>query len=78
MTQAFANAQDEQYVSSIADAQKRSVIADSLAKHRRADTLAAGDPVPALPLIRLSGGDMVQLTELVSVRPLMLIFGSYT
>ena len=78
MTQSFANSQDEQYVSSIADAQKRSVIADSLSKHRRADTLEAGDQVPNLPLTRLSRGDTVHLTELVGARPLMLIFGSYT
>ncbi len=78
MTQSFANSQDEQYVSSIDDAQKRAVIATSLAKHRRADTLEAGDQVPSLPLTRLSRGDTVYLTELVGARPLMLIFGSYT
>ena len=78
MTHTFANSHDEQYVSNIADAQERSVIAASLAKHRHADTLEAGDQVPSLPLSHLSGGDVVRLTELVGARPLMLIFGSYT
>ena len=78
MTQSFANSQDEQYVSSMADAQQRSVIAASLAKHRHADTLETGDQVPPLQLTRLLGGDTVHLTELAGARPLMLIFGSYT
>ena len=69
MTHAFSNSHDEQYVSSVADA---------LSKHRRADTLEAGDPAPSLPLTRLSGEDMLHLTELVGAGPLMLIFGSYT
>ena len=78
MTHSFANFHDGQYVSSIADAQKRSVVAASLAKHRHADTLEAGDQIPYLPLTRLSGGDTLHLTELAGARPLMLIFGSYT
>jgi len=49
-------------VSSIADAQKRSVIAASLVTHRHADTLEAGDQAPSLALARLSGGDVVRLS----------------
>ena len=78
MTNTFANTEDEQYFSSIADAQKRAVVAASLAKHREADTLQPGDPVPSLPLTRLSGGEVINLASLVGARPLMLIFGSYT
>ena len=78
MTNTFANSQDEQFVSSIADTQQRSVVAASLAKHRHADTLEAGDQVPSLPLTRLSDGELVHLTTMVGARPLMLIFGSYT
>jgi hypothetical protein len=76
--QAFANSHDQQYVSSIADAQQRDVIASSLARHRHADSLQVGDAAPSLPLTRLADGTVLRLTELAGVRPLMLIFGSYT
>jgi hypothetical protein len=76
--QSFANSRDQQYVSNVADAQQRVVIADSLARHRHADSLHVGDVVPALLLTRLTDGHVVRLSELAGARPLMLIFGSYT
>ena len=60
MTRAFAISHHKWYVSSIADAQKRSVPA-SIVKRRHADTHEAGDQAPSLALARLSGGDVVRL-----------------
>ena len=74
----FANANDQKFVSSIADAHLHAVVTDSLARYRRADRLNQGDAVPPLSLTHLADGRAVSLSALVGARPLVLIFGSYT
>jgi hypothetical protein len=74
----FVNSTDERYITSQTDAQQRAAMTDSVMRHRRADKLRAGDPLPALALTRLKDGGQVQLAELVGPKPLMLVFGSYT
>ncbi|MBI5876640.1 MAG: hypothetical protein HZB53_03240 [Chloroflexi bacterium] len=77
-SQPYFNSEDREYLDRLTDEHKRAVVADSLTRYRRADRLAAGDPVPALPLTRLTGGGEVSLPDLVRGRPLVLLFGSYT
>ena len=78
MTTTFVNPEDLEYIASLTDAQKRAVVAASLAKHRQADTLERGDPLPPLSLMHLADGAAVALADLAGGRPLVLIFGSYT
>ena len=78
MTATIVNPEDLEYIASLTDAQKRAVVAASLSKHRQADTLEPGDPVPPLSLLHLADGAVVPQAELVGARPLVLIFGSYT
>jgi hypothetical protein len=44
----------------------------------RAGTLQPGDPAPNFTLTKLDHSDTVQLAALVSQKPVVLIFGSYT
>jgi hypothetical protein len=74
----FVYARDESFISRVEDDQQRQVMTDSVVRHRRADRLAEGDTLPALPLTRLSDGANVQTTDLRAGRPLVFIFGSYT
>lgn len=78
MTDIPTNPEDLAYLASIADPQKLALVAASLAKHRQDDTLEPGDRMPSLPLVRLLGGETVNLADLAAGRPLVLIFGSYT
>ncbi len=78
LAEAFVNPTDHQYISSVPDANLRNVMAESVTRYRRADSLNVGDAVPPLPLTRLADGATVRLADLVSAQPLLLLFGSYT
>ncbi len=75
---AFVNAADERYIQSDPDAAQRAVMTDSVMRYRRADSLNVGDPLPALTLTRLTDGAPVPLAGLAGLKPLVLIFGTYT
>ena len=56
---------------------RREAMRCALVTYRQPDTLAIGDPVPALRLARLGSGRRVRL-DAPRRRPLVLFFGSYT
>lgn len=68
------------FVRSIADPERQTVVACSIIKHSRPDKLAVGDPVPALDLTCLDGVETMKTVNLAAIteRPLVLFFGSYT
>ncbi len=74
------NRHDLDLVNSITDAEQREIIVCSIISHRRPDTLAVGDPVPALDLAYLEPTETMKTVNLalISDRPLVLFFGSYT
>ena len=57
---------------------EREVVVSTVARYRRPDRLAVGDPLPALPALRLEDGSRVELRDLARERPLLLVFGSFT
>jgi hypothetical protein len=70
--------QDRAYVASLADARQRDVVTRTLLRYRTPERLAAGDPLPAVPAIRLDPARRVSLDRLVDGRPAVFVFGSYT
>jgi hypothetical protein len=75
---ALVEPRDREFVARIADAAERDTVVAALVRHRRAEPLCVGDSVPPLELHRGEDGSTVRLHELVSERPLVLVFGSYT
>jgi hypothetical protein len=57
---------------------EREVVVATVARYRRPEQLAVGDPLPDLAAVRLVGGAVVELRGLVRERPLLLVFGSFT
>ncbi len=57
---------------------EREVVVTSVARYRRPERLAVGDPIPELAAVRLDDGSRVELRDLVRERPLLLVFGSFT
>lgn len=45
---------------------------------RSEGVLKVGDPAPDLELFRVEGDSRLRLSELYSLRPVVLVFGSYT
>jgi hypothetical protein len=75
---ALVDAQDRAYVESIDDAELRGTVLSSLVRHRRADRLRVGDPLPQLEVLDPVDGSTVALASLLDGRPLVLVFGSFT
>ena len=57
---------------------EREIVVSALARYRRPERLAVGDPLPDLAADRLDGGERVELRSLARDRPLLLAFGSFT
>ena len=68
---------DRAYAESLAPAD-RDVVVATVARHRRPERLAVGDPIPALGPASLEDGSLVELRRLTDDRPLLLVFGSFT
>jgi hypothetical protein len=51
---------------------------ETLWTHARSGTINVGDPAPDFRLRRVDGSEYVQLSELNSHQPVVLVFGSYT
>ena len=71
------DARDLEYIERERDLVKREAIYCTVAKYRRPDSLAVGDPIPELKLTNLSTGEVVHLQSECK-QPLALFFGSYT
>ena len=57
---------------------EREVVVATVARYRRPERLAVGDPLPELSAASLEDGSPVRLPELARARPLLLVFGSFT
>jgi len=68
---------DRAYAEELDPAQREVVVA-TVARYRRPERLAVGDPLPALAAASLEDGSAVELRRLVDERPLLLVFGSFT
>jgi len=77
-TDSVLDPQDRAYVEQIDDAELRDVVVASLRRHRRPERLAAGDPMPDAVLHPADGGEPVALRSLLTGRPALLVFGSFT
>ncbi len=71
------DARDLEYIERERDLVKREAIYCTVAKYRRPDRLAVGDPIPELKLTDLSTGEVVRLRSECK-QPMALFFGSYT
>jgi hypothetical protein len=60
------------------DGDEREVVVSTVARYRRPDRLAVGDPLPDLAAARLDDGTHVALHDIARHRPLLLVFGSFT
>ena len=69
---------DRRFVESLAPGAERDTVVASLARYRSPDTLRVGDPLPDVTVRRAEGLEPVALADLVTDRPLLLVFGSYT
>lgn len=69
---------DRAYVAELEDEEERATVASTLLRYRRPDRLREGDRVPPLSLLELESGRPVALESLLSERPLVLVFGSFT
>lgn len=67
---------DRAYAESLPPAD-REVVVETVARYRRPERLAVGDPIPALAAATLEDGSPVELRRLTD-RPLLLVFGSFT
>lgn len=76
--EALVSSEDRAYVETVADEAQRNTIVASLLRHRVAETLHAGDPLPDVTLTALDPERPVRLRERVRGRPVVLVFGSYT
>jgi hypothetical protein len=76
--EALVDPQDQAHAAGITDAAEREIVVASLIRHRVAERLAPGDPVPHVVVTHLDRGTAVHLDELVTGRAAVLVFGSYT
>ena len=69
---------DRRYVESLAPGAERDTVVASLVRYRAPDTLRVGDPLPNVTARRAESLEPVALADLVTGRPLLLVFGSFT
>jgi len=74
---ALLDARDHEYIASLPESE-RTIVVSTIARYQREDSLAEGDPVPQLELLRADDVSAVQLSDLLEGKPALLIFGSYT
>ena len=73
----YLDPRDLEYVETLAEDERDTVVA-TVTRFRRPDRLGVSDPLPDLGLLRLEDGARVALGSLVTGRPLVLVFGSFT
>jgi hypothetical protein len=69
---------DRRFVEGLPPGAERDTVVASLARYRSPDTLRVGDPLPDVTVRRAEGLEPVALADLVTDRPLLLVFGSFT
>ena len=74
----FLDKRDVPYVDQAATPKVQESIVCAVTTYRRPLNLNINDPIPAISLTRLGDRQTVNLGSIAGLRPLMLIFGSYT
>jgi hypothetical protein len=77
MTVPYLDPRDAEYAETLPAGDRDTVLA-TVRRFRRPDRLRVGDALPKLELHRLDDERTVELGSLVSGRPLVLVFGSFT
>jgi hypothetical protein len=73
----YLDPRDLEYAQTLAGDEREAVLT-TVSRFRRPDRLGVSDPLPELELLRLDDGARVALGSLVTGRPLVLVFGSFT
>ena len=69
--------EDRAHVAQITDPGLRETVVASLLRHRSPESLRAGDPAPDVSLVDTDRKTLA-LHTLLGMRPVLLVFGSYT
>ena len=77
MTERYLDPRDAEYAATL-PADERATVLETVTRFRRPDRLGVGDELPTLELLRLDFGARVELRSLVTGKPLVLVFGSFT
>ena len=77
MTEPYLDPRDAEYAATL-PAGERDTVLETVTRFRRPDRLRVGDELPDLALLQLDNGTSVELRSLVTRRPLVLVFGSFT
>ena len=73
----YLDPRDLEYVRTLAD-DERHVVVSTVTRFRRPDHLQVGDALPQLELLRLDDATRAQLGSVMTDRPLVIVFGSFT
>jgi hypothetical protein len=68
---------DAEYAETL-PAEERDTVLATVTRFRRPDRVRVGDALPELELLRFEDGSTVDLGSLVTGKPLVLVFGSFT
>jgi hypothetical protein len=77
MTERYLDPRDAEYAQTLLPAERDTVLA-TVTRFRRPDRLGVGDLLADVELARLDDGEAIRLGSLVSGRPLVVVFGSFT
>jgi len=77
MTEPYFDPRDAEYAATL-PADERATVLETVTRFRRPDRLRVGDELPDLALLQLDNGNSAELRSLVTRRPLVLVFGSFT
>jgi len=77
MTGLYLDPRDAEYAETL-PAEDRDTVLATVTRFRRPDRLHVGDALPKLELLRLEDDRTAELRSLVTGKPLVLIFGSFT
>ena len=77
MTERYLDPRDAEYAATL-PAGERDTVLETVTRFRRPDRLRVGDELPDLAVLQLDDGTPVELRSLITGRPLVLVFGSFT
>jgi len=77
MSERYLDPRDAEYVATL-PAEERDTVLATVTRFRRPDRLRVGDELPDLALLQLDSRTAVELGSLVTGKPLVLVFGSFT
>ena len=77
MTGLYLDPRDAEYAETL-PAEDRDTVLATVRRFRRPDRLRVGDALPKLELLRLEDDRTAELRSLVTGKPVVLVFGSFT